>query len=487
MSAVTHLAPTERPAIYQPPHSTEIEQALLGTLLRSNGTMERIEFLEDRHFFEPVHQRIFKSIRAHTEAGAVASPVSLAPQFAQDPTLADTGATAYLMSLYRASMLPMNVEQYGRQVIDLWQRREAIAIAQQIMADAVEVRPDMPVSDILSSAQRDLDGLEQGSAAGTGMRRIGDFIGRSLESAQEALNNPGQLRGLSTGIQTLDKRTGGMKPKDLIILAGRTSMGKSALAMNIAMNVAQAGHPVGFFTLEMSADDLTNRALSTEGGIDSMAVQNATINREQFDRFYDAAMRSRDLPLFLNEEGTMSMADIRREARALKRSQGLSLLVVDYLQLVHTPGAKYGDRVQAVSEVTRLLKALAKELGVPVIALAQLSRALEARDDKRPQLADLRESGSIEQDADAVWFVYREEYYLSRAEPSQKSGESSDKFQTRSNEWREQMFKVRNLAEVIVGKQRKGPTGKCILRFEPTITKFSDLHAGAAGAEGYEE
>lgn len=486
MSAAPNLSLVDRNiAAAEPPWSLEIEQALLGALLRGPSAYYKVcDRLDPEHFFAEIHQRIYLAYAKLIDAGKAATTVTLSPMFKDDPALKDIGGAKYLVDLFRSAVTIVNAEQYAIQVTDLWRRRRLIEIGEVIVNQARETEIDYTTEDMIADAQSRMDLIaEQGPDQGA-MLPFGDFVRAAVEDAEYAYKHPGEIRGLSTGVDTLDKRIGGMENQHLLILAGRPSMGKSALAVNIALNVARAGKTVAFFSLEMSSADLVKRCISSEGGIPGNAVREGHMTQENMNRFIDASNAIGHVPLYINDQGTMTMAMIRNAARQIKRKHGLSLVIVDYLQLIHTNNSKAEQRVQEVSAITRALKIMAKELDVPVMALSQLSRALEAREDKRPQLSDLRESGSIEQDADGVLFVYRDDYYISRAEPARRSGESEDKLSSRITEWQQQMLRAKGLAEVIVGKLRHGAIGKCFLRFDASLTKFTDL---APGAHDYEQ
>jgi len=476
-------APAESIVTAQP-SNIEAEQALLGALLYDNGAYERIsDKLQGRHFHEPFHARLFTAIEGHIRKGQLAEPILLADEFKRDPAFEELGGLRYLADLVDRAPPAANAPDYARAIYDLALRRELIRIGGEISNEAQTGDPDKPARDQIELAEQQLYTLAESGTASTGFVGFADALRGAVEMAAEAYSRDGGLAGISTGLIDLDQKLGGLHPSDLLIVAGRPSMGKTALATNIAFHVARNyawepqpdgtrktvnGGVVAFFSLEMSAEQLAMRLLADVSGVSSDRLRKGEIDASEFGRVRDAAIEIQESPLFIDATGGLSIAKLTARARRLKRSSGLDLIVVDYLQLV-TGGDGRGEqnRVQEVSMITQGLKALAKELSVPVIALSQLSRQVESREDKRPQLSDLRESGSIEQDADAVMFVYRESYYLGRAEPKEGTPEHMN--------WQEEMDRVGNLAEVIIGKQRHGPIGTVKLHFNADLTKFGNL------------
>lgn len=465
------------------PHNFEAEQALLGAILINNDAYSRVsDFLKVEHFFDPVNGRIFEAAAKLIERHQVANPVTLKNAFEGDPALADAGGAKYLARLAAAAITIVNAGDYGRTIFDLHLRRKLIELAESMRAEAEN--PDLD-----SSANQQIEGAEQrlfdlattGEYEG-GFRAFSDVLTAAIEIAEAAYKREGQLTGTGTGFTDLDKMLGGLQSSDLIIVAGRPSMGKTAFATNIAYNAARMcrfdidpqgqkkvadGAVVGFFSLEMSAEQLATRILAEASGVSSDRIRRGELSNDEFQRVVEANQELARLPFFIDDTPALSVAQLRTRARRLKRQQALSMIVVDYLQLLRPATSKANDnRVQEISDITRGLKALSKELNVPVLALSQLSRAVEQRDDKRPQLADLRESGSIEQDADVVMFIFRQEYYLKRTEPEMGT-EDYEK-------WQMKMDEVHNLAEVIIGKQRHGPTGTVKLVFQGELTRFSD-------------
>ncbi|KQW79731.1 replicative DNA helicase [Brevundimonas sp. Root1279] len=464
------------------PVNIEAEQSLLGALLYDNAVFERLpEKLRGAHFYEPFHQRLFDAITAAAAGGRSADPTLLADNFASDPGFTDFGGLAYLYRLVDAAPPPSRAPEYARAVYDLAVRRDLIRIGGEIVAEAAD--PAMSAEEHVSKAEGALFGLAEAGEQAKGVATFAEALDGALAQAEAAYKRDGQLTGLATDLSDLDQKLGGLHPSDLLILAGRPSMGKTALATNIAFNVARsykavvdpetqerrtvAGGRVFFGSLEMSKEQLALRIVSDRAGVSNDKIRKGLINETEFRRLKDAQAELRDIPLHIDETGGINIARLCAKARRHARKHGLDLIVVDYLQLITTDHSKGGNRVQEVSQITGALKALAKELNVPIIALSQLSRQVESRDDKRPMLSDLRESGSIEQDADCVMFVYREEYYLSRSEPK----EGTDAHM----KWIEALDQCRNQAEVIVGKQRHGPIGTVRLSFDSDTTRFGNL------------
>jgi replicative DNA helicase len=478
---VPEAAPQARVA----PHNLEAEQSLLGAILFDNETYNRINArLQPKHFFDPVHGRIFQACAEMITAGDLADGVTLKERFARDGGIKEIGGAVYLMKLMDAAApLAAQAQAYADLIYDLALRRELIRVG-TVIADLAENPPeDHDAEDIIEEAERTLFTLAESGAASTGFSPFSSALTTSIEMAAAAYESTSDVSGIATNFEDLDRMLGGLHPSDLVILAGRPSMGKTALATNIAFNVArnrmqwdqapEEGKPqtkggiVAFFSLEMSAEQLATRLLSDAAEIESDRIRRGKISKPEYERLADKAVELQRLPLHIDETGAIGIAQLQARARRLQRTYGLDCIVVDYLQLVTSSSRKSDGRVQEVSEITQGLKALAKDLKVPVIALSQLSRQVENRDDKRPQLSDLRESGSIEQDADVVLFVYRESYYLERAEPREGSDEHIA--------WMRQVDEVRNQAEVIIGKQRHGPIGKVKLFFDSRYTRFGNL------------
>ena len=476
------LRPTE-PAPAHAPSNIEAEQALLGAILFDNAAYERVgDALKANHFYEPFHARLFTAMEEHIRKGQLAEPIVLMERFRRDPAFEELGGLRYLADLVDRAPPAANAADYARLIHDLALRRELIRIGGDIGTQAV-ADAEHSARDQIEHAEQQLYSLAETGASSTGFASFAEAIKGAIGMAAEAFSREGGLAGLSTGLVDLDKMLGGLHPSDLVILAARPSMGKSALATNIAFHVARNyawepqpdgtrktvnGGVVAFFQLEMSSEQLAMRLLSETSGVPSDRIRRGEIDASEFGQVRDAAFDIQDAPLFIDDTGGISIAQLSARARRLKRTSGLDLIIVDYLQLVTASDRGRNDnRVQEVSEVTQGLKTLAKELSVPVLACAQLSRQVENRDDKKPQLADLRESGSIEQDADVVMFIYREAYYKSRTEPREGTADHLT--------WQEEMEAIRNVAEVIIGKQRHGPIGTIKLHFNENLTKFGNL------------
>lgn len=473
-----------------PPHNEEAEQALLGAILTNNRAYEKIsELLKPEHFHLPVHQRIYQAICKVVERGQIANPVTLNAYFKDDPDLGGDGA-GYLAELAGSVVSVINVADYGQTIHELFLRRQLIEIGSDMVNEAYRHDLDISALDQVEEAEKQLFDLASTGDVKGGFIAFGDSVKVAIEMAEAAFRRSSHVTGVTTGLVDMDRKLGGLHPSDLIILAGRPSMGKTALATNMAFNAAKAhlrstgqeGAPVGFFSLEMSAEQLATRILAEETEVPGDKIRRGEIRDTDFPRFIEASQTLSRVPFFVDDTPALSVAAVRTRARRLKRTHGLGMLVVDYLQLLRGGGSRgQENRVQEISEITRGLKAIAKELDIPVLALSQLSRAVEARDDKRPQLSDLRESGSIEQDADVVMFVYREQYYLERAEPQRRADEDEGKFNDRYAKWQQRLGEVHNTAEAIIAKQRHGPIGTVRLFFDGAFTKFSDLdHSDAA-------
>ena len=483
-SNIVKLAPEAgAPAYRSAPHNIEAEQSLLGAILVNNDAFYRVsDFLEQKHFYEPIHQLIFETASSLIRAGKVATPVTLKTFLPADTDLGGITVSQYLARLAAEATTIINAQDYGRTIYDLSQRRDLIRIGEDMVNVAYDAPVDFAPRAQIEDAERRLYELaEQGQYDG-GFQKFGQALTVAIDMAARAYERVGNLSGLASGLRDMDTKLGGLQASDLIILAGRPAMGKTALATNIAYNVARAwegelqpdgttksvnGGVVGFFSLEMSAEQLATRILSERTGISSSMIRRGGITENDFEKIRDHAIEMQHLPFHVDDTGGLSIAQVMARARRLKRQKGLDLLIIDYIQLLSGSGKRSDNRVQEVTEITTSLKALAKELNIPIIALSQLSRQVEARDDKRPQLADLRESGSIEQDADVVLFVFREEYYLQNKEPKIGTPEYE--------KWQLEMSLVHGKAEVIIGKQRHGPTGTIKLHFDSNVTRFADL------------
>src|SRR5437773_5118570 len=483
-SNVLKLAPDSgTPAYRSAPHNIEAEQSLLGAILVNNDAFYRVsDFLEPKHFFEPIHQMIYETSGSLIRMGKVATPVTLKTFLPGDTDIGGMTVGQYLARLAAEATTIINAQDYGRTIYDMALRRDLIRIGEDMVNVAFDAPVDFAPRAQIEDAERQLYELAESGRYDGGFQRFSQALTVAVDMAAKAFQRDGKLSGIATGLRDLDTKMGGLQPSDLIVLAGRPGMGKTALATNIAYNIARAyrgevqadgttkavnGGVVGFFSCEMSAEQLATRIIAERTSIPSSSIRRGGISEADFEKIRDYSIELQSLPFYVDETGGLSSSQLTARARRLKRQKGLDRIVIDYIQLLQGSGKKSDNRVQEVTEITTNLKALAKELNVPIIALSQLSRQVENRDDKRPQLADLRESGSIEQDADVVIFVYREEYYLQNKEPRPGSEEHE--------KWQLDMSLVHGKAEVIIGKQRHGPTGTVELQFEGQLTRFSDL------------
>jgi replicative DNA helicase len=484
-SNVLKLAPDAgTPAYRSAPHNIEAEQSLLGAILVNNDAFYRVsDFLEPKHYFEPIHQTIYETAGSLIRMGKVATPVTLKTFVPAETDIGGMTVGQYLARLAAEATTIINAQDYGRTVYELALRRDLIRIGEDMVNVAFDAPVDFAPRAQIEDAERRLYELAESGRYDGGFQGFAQAMKVALDMAANAYQRDGKLSGTATGLRDLDAKMGGLQRSDLIIVAGRPGMGKTALATNIAYNVAKAyesqvqadgtmkavnGGVVGFFSCEMSAEQLATRILAEQTGISSSLIRRGGITQSEFDKIRDYTIELQHLPLYVDETGGLSISQLTARARRLKRQKGLDLIVVDYIQLLQGSGKRGNDnRVQEVTEITTSLKALAKELNIPVIALSQLSRQVESRDDKHPQLSDLRESGSIEQDADVVMFVYREEYYLQNKEPKPGTEEHA--------KWLVEMDNAHGRAEVIIAKQRHGPTGTVPLQFEGQFTRFSNL------------
>src|SRR6195952_3010192 len=487
-SNVLKLAPDAvAPVFRTAPHNIEAEQSVLGAILVNNDAFYRVsDFLKPEHFFEPIHQTIYETTSSIVRAGKVATPVTLKTFLPADTDLGGMTVGQYLARLAAEATTIINAHDYGRTIYELALRRDLIGIGTDMVNVAFDAPVDFAPRAQIEDAERRLYELAESGRYDGGFQRFAQALTVAVDMAAKAFQRDGKLSGIATGLRDLDVKMGGLQPSDLIIIAGRPGMGKTALATNIAYNVTKAhraevqadgtmksvnGGIVGFFSCEMSAEQLATRILAEQTGIASSTIRRGGITETDFEKIRDYSIELQSLPLYVDETGGLSISQLTARARRLKRQKGLDLIVVDYIQLLQGSGKRGNDnRVQEVTEITTSLKALAKELNVPVIALSQLSRQVESRDDKRPQLSDLRESGSIEQDADVVLFVFREEYYLQNKEPKPGTAEHE--------KWQLEMELALGKAEVIIAKQRHGPTGTVQLQFEGQFTRFSDIVEG---------
>ena len=468
-----------------PPVNYDAEQALLGAILANNLVYDRVnEFLRPEHFADPLHGRVYEAIGKLIQRGQIANPVTLKNLFDQDGALAEIGGAQYLVELAQSVVTVINAEDYGRAVHDLFLRRQLIDLGEQVVNEAYVFDVEETALGQIEVAELKLFNLAESGQTERGPQSFSTVLASALDMAEAAFKRDSHVTGVTTGLRDLDRMLGGLQKSDLVILAGRPSMGKTALATNIGFNAAEAArdpetgerHRVAFFSLEMSSEQLATRIMAEKSGVSSDRIRRGEVKHDDFQRIVEAAQAMNEVPFFIDDTPAITIPMLRTRARRLKRQHGLDLIIIDYLQLMRGSSSKGSEnRVQEISEITRGLKAIAKELDVPVLALSQLSRAVELRDDKRPQLADLRESGSIEQDADVVMFVYREQYYHERAEPKQRSDEADDKFHERMERWKRRGEEVHNKADVIIAKQRHGPIGTKALYFDGMITRFSDL------------
>jgi len=483
-SNIIKLAPDAgSPAYRVAPHNIEAEQGLLGAILVNNDAFYRVsDFLEPKHFFEPIHQLIFETSASLIRAGKIATPVTLKTFVPAETDLGGITVAQYLARLAAEATTIINAQDYGRTVYDLSIRRDLIRVGEDMVNVAFDAPVDFAPRAQIEDAEKKLYDLAESGRYDGGFQKFSQALTVAVDMAAAAYSRDGNLSGLASGLRDMDIKMGGLQPSDLIVLAGRPAMGKTALATNIAFNIAQKwrgeiqpdgqmksvdGGVVGFFSLEMSAEQLATRILAERTGISSSSIRRGGISEADFDKIRDHSIEMQNLPFYVDDSGGLSISQLTARARRLKRQKGLDLLIIDYIQLLSGSGRRSDNRVQEITEITTGLKALAKELSVPIIALSQLSRQVESRDDKRPQLSDLRESGSIEQDADVVLFVYREEYYLQSKEPRPGTPEHE--------KWQLDMSLVHGKAEVIIGKQRHGPTGTINLQFDASVTRFGDL------------
>ena len=455
------------------PNNIEAEQAVIGSILVSNDIFDDVSIIIDnKKFYDPVHQKIFAAIENLISKGMLANPITLKNYFENDNSLAELEGHEYLVKLTKFSTTIRQAIEYSKIVYDMHIRRELIKISETMTENASNKILDLPGNKIIEDSERLLFDLAEKGSLNTSFIKFDQALNYTIEMASNAFKNEEGIVGVPTGLTALDDRLGGMHNSDLLIIAGRPSMGKTALATNIAFHAAKklqekgTKSSIAFFSLEMSSEQLSTRILAEQSRIKSNDIRRGRISEEQFDKFIETSKNISELPLYIDETPAISIAAMSNRARRIKRLHGLDLVVVDYIQLMSAANTRDG-RVQEISEITKGLKALAKELSVPVLALSQLSRAVEHRDDKKPQLSDLRESGSIEQDADVVMFVYREAYYLEKLEPRPATVEHA--------EWQAKMNEVSNLAEIIIGKQRHGPTGNINVEFEAMFTKFRDI------------
>jgi len=453
------------------PNNIEAEQSVIGSILLSNEIFDEISIIiSNKNFYDPMHQKIYAAIEKLIYSGMLANPITLKNYFENEKD--ELNVPEYLVKITKFSTSSRQATEYSKLIYDLFVKRELIKISENVIDTAKLNDLDNDGQKIIESFEKSLFDLAEKGSLSSSIIKFDEAMRQTIEMASIAYKNDEGIVGVPTGLTDLDDRLGGLHKSDLVIIAGRPSMGKTALATNIAFNAAKKMQDEGrkssiaFFSLEMSSEQLSTRILAEQSRIKSNDIRRGRISEEQFDKFIETSKNVSELPLYIDETPAISIAALSNRARRIKRLHGLDMVVVDYIQLMKAPNFKEG-RVQEISEITQGLKALAKELAVPVLALSQLSRAVEHRDDKKPQLSDLRESGSIEQDADVVMFVYREAYYLKAKEPRPATVEHA--------EWQAKMNEVSHLAELLIGKQRHGPTGNITLEFEEMFTKFKDL------------
>ena len=485
MAEVIRIAESASEPVPALPQNVEAEAALLGALMIDNRLVEDIQLkLKPLHFFEPLHGRVYEAILRLTDSNRIANPVTLKPLFDADEGMKEVGGPSYLAQLTGSGAAVIGARDFATQIYDLALLRALVGVGRELVEGALDTSEDVAPLAQIERAETELYRVAEEGGADGKAKSFGEASKEALQLAEKALNSGGHLSGITTGLDSLNGKIGGLHKSDLVIVAGRPGMGKSSLATNIAFASAQrllrdnedgiepaksGGAAVALFSLEMSADQLATRILAEQSGISSENLRMGRISQSEFRSLARAAAELQTLPLYIDDTPGLTIAALRTRSRRLKRQKGIGMVIVDYLQLLQGSGkGSAGDnRVQEISEISRGLKQLAKELDLPVVALSQLSRAVEQREDKRPQLSDLRESGSIEQDADIVLFIYREDYYLAAKQP----GDDHPDFSA----WQEEMQRAYGLAEVIVAKQRHGSTGKVRLKFDSRITKFSDL------------
>ncbi len=453
------------------PNNIEAEQSVIGSILVTNEIFDEIStIISSINFYDPMHQKIYNAIESLIYKGMLANPITLKNYFEDEKD--DLNVPEYLVKVTKFSTSIRQAIEYSKIIYDMFVRRELIKISEQTIDNAKINELNSSGQNIIENSERLLFDLAEKGSFNSSLVKFDDAMKQTIEMASAAYKNEGGIVGVPTGLRDLDDKLGGLHQSDLIIIAGRPSMGKTSLATNIAFNAAKyiqdngKKSSIAFFSLEMSSEQLSTRILSEQARIGSNDIRRGRISDEQFDQFLETSKNIAELPLFIDETPAISIAAMSNRARRIKRLHGLDMIVVDYIQLMRGTTTNKDGRVQEISQITQGLKAIAKELGVPVVALSQLSRQVEQRDDHKPQLSDLRESGSIEQDADVVMFVYREGYYLQRKEPREATVEHA--------EWQAKMNEVAHLAEIIIGKQRHGPIGKITLEFEERFTKFKD-------------
>ncbi|WP_284126466.1 replicative DNA helicase [Parerythrobacter aestuarii] len=469
------------------PANVEAEAAFLGAVLIDNRVIEDLPVtLRPEHFFASIHQRIFDRILTLLDRSATASPVTLKPYFDGDDELKELGGSTYLAKLTADGQGLLAARDLAQQIYDLALLRELVTVGRTLVEGALDTSEEVEPMRQIEQAEGALYKVAEGASSGNEAKDFKGAAMTAIKMVEAAMNSGGGLSGKTSGLEVIDQKTSGLHDSDLIILAGRPGMGKTSLATNIAFNCAEEhlnwqrdggefnyGAPVAFFSLEMSADQLATRILAEQAEISSESLRSGKMSRDDFQQLAMASQRLAELPLFIDDTPALTIAGLRARARRLKRRHGIGLIVVDYLQLLQGSGRANDNRVNEISEISRGLKTLAKELELPVIALSQLSRAVEQREDKRPMLSDLRESGSIEQDADMVWFIYRGDYYHEAIRPDPPSANSSEADAEKYRAWEDRYLELKNKATLIIAKQRHGSTGNVPLHFQSEITKFT--------------
>ncbi len=455
------------------PSNIEAEQALVGSILVNNDIIDEIaSIVNNKEFYDPLHSKIYEFVEKLHNKGMIANPITLKSAFENENSLSEVGGTEYLVKLTRFSSSVRQCIDYAKIIHEKFVKRELVKISENLTEESMDESLEKSGDDIIQNTEKLLFDLAERGTFSQSFSHFGKALDQTLEMATSAMKNDQGIVGVPTGLVDLDERLGGLHKSDLVIIAGRPSMGKTALATNIAFHAAKKNSDenkksvVAFFSLEMSSEQLSTRIVSEQSRIKSNDIRRGKITEEEMNRLIETSRNIHELPMLIDETPAITISTLSNRARRIKRLFGLDLIVVDYIQLMSAGSRRYDGRVQEISEITQGLKALAKELNVPVLALSQLSRAAEQRDDKRPQLSDLRESGSIEQDADVVMFVYREEYYLERKEPKLGSIEHA--------EWQSKMNEILGSADIMIGKQRHGPTGNVKVEFEAIYTKFKD-------------
>jgi len=491
MAEPIRIASDSEDNITELPHNIEAEAAFLGALLIDNRVLEEVQIkLRPEHFFEPLHERIFDQILRLVDRNMVVTPITLKPFFESDEAMKELGGAGYLVKLTADGAGLIGARDFAQQIYDLALLRELVSVGRTLVDDALDTSESVDPKAQIENAESALYKVADGEGETGSVKSFTNASTEAIKIVEKALQSGGGLSGVTTGLNSVNAKMGGLHNSDLIILAGRPGMGKTSLATNFAFNAAQryvrdmaddidpaktVGAKVAFFSLEMSADQLATRILAEQSGISSEELRMGKISREDFRELSRASRELQELPLFIDDTPGLTIAALRTRARRLQRRHDIGLIIIDYLQLLQGSGRASDNRVNEISEISRGLKTLAKELNVPVIALSQLSRAVEQREDKRPQLSDLRESGSIEQDADIVLFVYREDYYTAATEPKRPVDGDDPKIHEAHAQWVIDMERVYGLSELIVAKQRHGSTGKVRMKFEAKITRFSDL------------